>query len=170
MRRYNIIADTVGGDHDNVLVLGAHTDSMSAGPGINDNGSGLIGILETAQQLVKYSTKNAVRFCFWSAEEFRLLGSLCYTLSLTKEEIAKIRLYLNFDMIASQNFHYAVYDGDGSTFNISSAPGSAEIEDFFTGYFEQLGLPTAQFSLRGNSDYLGFLRRGIPIEGVSSGV
>ena len=63
--RYNIIADTKGGDPEQVLVLGAHSDSVYAGPGINDDGSGTIGILETALQLAKYSTKNAVRFCFW---------------------------------------------------------------------------------------------------------
>lgn len=63
--RYNIIADTKRGDPEQVLVLGAHSDSVYAGPGINDDGSGTIGILETALQLAKYPTKNAVRFCFW---------------------------------------------------------------------------------------------------------
>lgn len=67
---YNLIAETTGGDHDSVLVLGAHADSVFAGPGINDDGSGVIGILETAIALSKYSTSNAVRFCFWSGEEF----------------------------------------------------------------------------------------------------
>lgn len=37
---YNVIAETKGGDKDNVLVLGGHTDSVEAGPGINDDGSG----------------------------------------------------------------------------------------------------------------------------------
>lgn len=31
---YNVIAETKGGDHDNVLVLGGHSDSVYAGPGI----------------------------------------------------------------------------------------------------------------------------------------
>jgi Zn-dependent M28 family amino/carboxypeptidase len=31
---YNVIAETKGGDHDNVLVLGGHSDSVPAGPGI----------------------------------------------------------------------------------------------------------------------------------------
>lgn len=31
---YNVIAETKGGDHDNVLVLGGHSDSVAAGPGI----------------------------------------------------------------------------------------------------------------------------------------
>ena len=35
---YNVIAETKGGDHDNVLMIGGHTDSVFAGPGINDDG------------------------------------------------------------------------------------------------------------------------------------
>lgn len=67
---FNIIADSKFGDKNNVVVIGAHSDSVQAGPGINDDGSGTIGILETAMQLSKYKyrLKNALRVCFWSAE------------------------------------------------------------------------------------------------------
>ena len=36
----NVIAETRGGDPNKVVVVGAHLDSVGAGPGINDNGSG----------------------------------------------------------------------------------------------------------------------------------
>jgi Zn-dependent M28 family amino/carboxypeptidase len=39
---YNVIAETKGGDHDNVLMIGGHTDSVFAGPGINDDGVSVI--------------------------------------------------------------------------------------------------------------------------------
>lgn len=48
---YNVIAETKEGDHENVVALGAHTDSVEQGPGINDDGSGTIGILEVAKAL-----------------------------------------------------------------------------------------------------------------------
>ena len=35
-----VIAQTIGGDPDNVLAVGGHSDSVFAGPGINDDGSG----------------------------------------------------------------------------------------------------------------------------------
>lgn len=91
---YNIIADSKSGDKDNVVVIGAHSDSVFAGPGINDDGSGTIGILETAIQLAKkkYNLKNALRLGFWSAEEFGLLGSEYYVATLSEGERAKIRL------------------------------------------------------------------------------
>lgn len=37
---YNLIASTSGGSAEHVVVVGSHLDSVPAGPGINDNGSG----------------------------------------------------------------------------------------------------------------------------------
>ena len=59
---YNIIAQTKGGDQDNVIHVSGHSDSVAQGPGINDNGSGSISLLEIAIQLTHFSVKNAVRF------------------------------------------------------------------------------------------------------------
>lgn len=75
-----------------MLVVGGHSDSVFDGPGINDDGSGIIGLLEVAEQLTRYSTKNAVRFGFWSAEEFGLLGSKYYVQTLNATERQKIKL------------------------------------------------------------------------------
>ncbi|CAK1357227.1 unnamed protein product [Cercospora beticola] len=131
-KTYNLIAQTKRGDPDNVLVVGAHSDSVFAGPGINDNGSGLIAILETALHLPKYAVTNAVRFAFWSAEEVGLVGSEKYLERLHDSEKDKIRLYLNFDMIASPNFVYGLYDGNTSEYADAPLPsGSAEAEHFF---------------------------------------
>lgn len=98
---HNVIAETKDGDHDNVLIVGGHSDSVAAGPGINDDGSGIIGVLNVAIGLSKFKVKNAVRFGFWSAEEFGLLGSEYYVKSIntSETELAKIRAYLNFDMV-----------------------------------------------------------------------
>lgn len=100
---YNVIAETKEGDHDNVLVVGAHSDSVKAGAGINDDGSGSIGILEVALNLPKYKINNAVRFGWWGAEEFGKLGSYYYVrqINQTESELAKMRAYLNFDMVSS---------------------------------------------------------------------
>ncbi len=168
---YNIIAETIGGDHDNVLNLGAHADSVFAGPGINDDGSGTIGILTTAIELSKYSTKNAVRFCWWAGEEFGLLGSTHYVESLnnTAADLAKIKLYLNFDMIASPNFIYATFDGDGSAYNLTGPPGSAEVEHFYERWFESHGLNYTATAFDGRSDYEAFADNGIPCGGLFTG-
>jgi len=167
---YNVIAETKGGDHDNVLLVGAHTDSVNAGPGINDNGSGTIALLEIAKQLTAFSTNNAVRFGFWSAEEVGLVGSTEYANGLSEEELAKITLYLNFDMLASPNYIYAVYDGDGSAFNISGPPGSAAAEKLFEDYFKNdVGLATVPTAFDSRSDYAAFAARGVPVGGLFTG-
>jgi Zn-dependent M28 family amino/carboxypeptidase len=172
---YNVIAETKGGDHNNVLMLGGHTDSVFAGPGINDDGSGTIGTLMTGLALTKFKLKNAVRLGFWGAEEFGKLGSFYYmksingTFSGNSSEVGKLRAYLNFDMIASPNYVLGIYDGDGSAFNFSGAPGSDTIERDFEAFYESRGLPhvPALFSLR--SDYAAFLENGIPSGGLFTG-
>lgn len=65
---FNVIAESKDGDHDNVIAMGAHTDSVEKGPGINDDGSGTIGILNVAIALTNFTLTNAVRLGFWSAE------------------------------------------------------------------------------------------------------
>lgn len=168
---YNVIAETKGGDHNNVLALGAHTDSVEAGPGINDDGSGTIGILNVAIGLTNFTVTNAIRFCFWSAEEFGLLGSEYYIsqLNQSSEELAKVRAYLNFDMIASPNYAYLIYDGDGSAFNLTGPSGSAEIEKMFEDFYKAEGKPFNATAFDGRSDYGPFLDNGIPAGGIFTG-
>ncbi|EAW12353.1 M28 family metallopeptidase [Aspergillus clavatus NRRL 1] len=166
---YNVIAQTKGGDPNNVVALGGHTDSVENGPGINDDGSGVISNLVVAKALTRYSVKNAVRFCFWTAEEFGLLGSNYYVDNLSPAELAKIRLYLNFDMIASPNYALMIYDGDGSAFNLTGPPGSAQIESLFENYYKSIKQGFVPTAFDGRSDYEGFILKGIPAGGVFTG-
>jgi Zn-dependent M28 family amino/carboxypeptidase len=165
----NVIATSNCGAQNTTLMLGAHTDSVAAGPGINDDGSGTIGILEVAKQLARYKVNNAVRFGFWSGEESGLLGSTYYVEHLAPAELSNIRAYLNFDMIASPNYVNAIYDGDGSAFNETGPAGSAEIEAFFQKYFESAGQNHTATEFDGRSDYLAFIENGIPGGGTFTG-
>lgn len=113
-------------------------DSVAEGPGINDNASGGIGILEVAIQLANYTVNNAVRFSWWSAEEEGLIGSNFYVDNLIEEEREKIRLYLNFDMIASPAHEFGVYTSDFSEVGITPPPGVKEAEDMFQDYFDDI--------------------------------
>ena len=67
---WNIISETKEGDPNNVVMLGAHLDSVQAGAGINDDGSGSTALIEIMGSLKKYKGfKNKVRFAWWGAEE-----------------------------------------------------------------------------------------------------
>ncbi|MCJ1307902.1 Leucyl aminopeptidase yscIV [Agyrium rufum] len=165
----NIVATTRMGDQDHVYQLGAHSDSVGRGPGINDDGSGTISLLEVATHLSKFQIKNAVRFSWWAAEEEGLIGSTFYVHSLSAEERAKIRLYLNFDMMASPNFVYAVYDGSGLAFGNAGPPGSDIAEVNLRSYFATKNIVAVATAFDGRSDYAGFFDAGIPSGGIDTG-
>lgn len=169
---FNILAETAGGNHDNVVMLGAHLDGVPEGPGINDNGSGSATLLETAVELAEAGeTTNAVRFAWWGAEEVGLVGSYNYVDSLTEEDAAKIATYMNFDMVASPNYVVSVYDANESTYEapVEVPAGSIATEKAFTDYFDSIGQPWIDTAFDGRSDYDGFISVGIPSSGVFTG-
>ncbi len=171
----NVLAETRGGDPDNVVMLGSHLDSVSEGPGINDNASGSAGLLESALELARADRKgkheNKVRFAFWSAEELGLLGSEHYVAELSEEQRADIALYLNFDMIASPNYGLFVYDGDDSD-GVGAGPGpagSGQIEENINSFMRAHGDQPRGTDFTGRSDYGPFIEVGIPSGGTFTG-
>ena len=168
---YNVIAESKGGDADHVVMVGAHLDSVHEGPGINDNGTGSAAILETATQLAKVTPKNKLRFALWGGEESGLLGSTDYVASLTDAELAKIALYLNFDMIGSPNAGYFIYDGDDSD-TAGEGPGPAGsdlIEKQFEAFYTARNKKFKGTDFDGRSDYGPFIENGIPAGGLFTG-
>jgi len=166
---YNVLAETPAGDPNNVVMAGAHLDSVNEGPGIQDNGSGSAAILEVALQMAKVQPRNMVRFAWWGAEESGLVGSTYYVNNLTQEERDRIALYLNFDMIGSPNFVRFIYDGDGSGFGLAGPPGSAEIEALFESFYDARGLAHEPTEFSGRSDYQAFINNDIPAGGLFTG-
>ena len=167
----NVLAESKGGNANNVVMVGAHLDSVSAGPGINDNGSGSGVVLEVAEQLSRVNTKNKVRFALWGAEEANLVGSTFYVNELSDEDHGKIALYLNFDMVGSPNHVFFIYDGDDSD-GVGAGPGpagSAEIEETFERFFASRSTPFKGTDFTGRSDYGPFIATGIPSGGLFTG-
>lgn len=158
---YNVLAE-LPGDDSNVVMVGGHLDSVSAGPGINDNGSGSAAILDIAEAMRKVEPVNTVRFAWWGAEESGLVGSRFYVNSLTTEERDDIALYLNFDMIGSPNYVRFVYDGDG-TLGTPGPAGSGAIEALFVDFYDDRGLASAPTAFDGRSDYGPFIAAGVDI-------
>ncbi|MET7389032.1 M28 family metallopeptidase [Streptomyces sp. NPDC005529] len=157
---YNLIADWPGGDTGRVVMAGSHLDSVTAGPGINDNGSGSAAVLETALAVARsnYQPTKHLRFAWWGAEELGMVGSRFYVNSLSTANRSKISGYLNFDMIGSPNPGYFVYDDDPA------------IEKTFKTYFTGIGVSTEiETEGDGRSDHAPFDSAGIPVGGLFSG-
>jgi Zn-dependent M28 family amino/carboxypeptidase len=175
LTQYNVIADSKKGNANRTIVVGAHLDSVEAGPGINDNGSGSSALIEIAEQVSKLGVapQNRLRFAFWGAEEAGLVGSTAYV----NEQVASggiedIEANLNFDMVGSPNFVRFVYDGDLS----DSAPppggapnGSGQIEGVFADYFRSQRLKHDPTAFDGRSDYGPFIANGVPAGGLFTG-
>ena len=169
----NVIADSKGGDASNVVMAGAHLDSVPEGPGINDNGSGSSALLEVAEQLAKPANKgqlaNKLRFAWWGGEEGGLVGSTFYVSQLTEDQLAAHEMYLNFDMVASPNYGLFIYDGDGSGFGLVGPDGSDDIEALFERYYAERDIPSEPTAFSGRSDYQAFINNGVPAGGLFTG-
>ncbi|WFB08008.1 M28 family metallopeptidase [Streptomyces sp. LX-29] len=157
---YNLIADWPGGDPDQVVFAGAHLDSVTSGPGINDNGSGSAAVLENALAVARegLKPKKHLRFGWWGAEELGLVGSRYYVNNLPTAERSKISAYLNFDMIGSPNPGYFVYDDD------------TQLESLFKDWFAAKGVPTEiETEGDGRSDHASFKNVGVRVGGLFTG-
>ncbi|KFY35250.1 hypothetical protein V494_06083 [Pseudogymnoascus sp. VKM F-4513 (FW-928)] len=161
----NIIAQTRGGDSENCVMLGGHSDSVAEGPGINDDGSGSISLLEVATQLTRFSVANCVRFAWWAGEEEGLLGSDYYVSQLSAAESQRIRLFMDYDMMASPNFAFQIYNATDAV----NPAGSTNLRELYEDYYDAHSLNHTLIPFDGRSDYDAFLRSGIPSGGIATG-
>lgn len=111
--------------------------------------------------------KNKIRFAWWAAEEFGLLGSKNYVNNLSYEAKQQIALNLNFDMLGSPNFFRGVYDGQNANDSIRAASG--KIQTLFNNHFDTQGLKYEPTPFNGRSDYGPFIEVGIPAGGLATG-
>ena len=156
----NLIAEWPQGPADQVVMFGAHLDGVSAGPGINDNGSGSATLLENALVLAqqKPSMTKRVRFAWWNGEEQGLQGSKFYVNSLSSTQKSYLKGYYNFDMVASPNGGYFINRVTSTT----AAPLKA--------YWDSFNLqPEENVEGQGRSDDYSFANAGIPTSGYAAG-
>ena len=172
----NVVAQTKTGSPHEVVVVGAQLDGPRAGPGINDDGSGVAAVLETARQLGPLApVNNAVRFVFWGAEEDGRAGVMDYVFGMNRDQLNDVALYLNFTMLGSPNAGFFTDDGDqsgppGTGVSAADVPeGSAGIERTLAGYLNLAGKRAADMPLDTRADYHPFMVAGVPIGGMTTG-
>jgi Zn-dependent M28 family amino/carboxypeptidase len=149
----NVIAETGPEDAKRVVMAGGHLDSVPAGPGLNDNGSGVAALLHIAERLADRG--RPLRFGFWGAEEIGLLGSRRYVRGLSRAQRERIAAYVNLDMVGSPDSEPEVYDG------------ARQIEQALR---RHLPRGTDDVRLEGNSDHASFEDAGIPVGGIFTGL
>lgn len=165
----NVIAQTRTGDPDQVVMAGAHLDSVRTGPGINDNGSGVAALLEIAEGLGgSPDVRNSVRFAFWGSEEDDLQGSTGYLRGLSTEDRDAIMLYLNLDMVASTNGGYFVQGGQGRRAWRAGPAGSETVAQVLVEQLATTGVAAQVVPFTGDDD-APFVEAGIPTGGALTG-
>jgi aminopeptidase S len=166
----NVIAQTRTGDAANVVMIGAHLDSVTEGPGIVDNGSGVASLLEIATRLgVEPEVQNTVRFAFFDDEESGALGSTGYVEGLSAADRERIALYLNVDMVASPNGGYFAQGGEGSDEEAAGPAGSATVGRVLADRLARTGVSNPEIIEFVGDDESPFIEAGIPVGGAENG-
>lgn len=146
----NVIG-TIKGKNDEAIVMGGHYDSVAAGPGAGDNGSGTATILELARVWgSRPQPEHTLVFIAFDAEELGLIGSEAYVNSLSQEQLRKTDEMLNFDMLGAGGGPLLLM-GDGNTALLGRSSA------------KQLNIEARNGTLPANagSDHESFARRGI---------
>lgn len=117
--------------------------------------------------------RSRIKFCWWGGEEAGLLGSIDFVRRAKADRsLGSYAVNLNFDMLASPNFIFGIYDGktaDNTTTPVRALPGSNRISRLFVDYFDRNRLPWDYTDFSGRSDYGPFLAEGIACGGLFTG-
>jgi Zn-dependent M28 family amino/carboxypeptidase len=157
----NVIAETGARSPTRIVMAGAHLDSVPAGPGVNDNGSGVTALLDVAASVAgrRLAPGTQLQFAFWGAEELGLFGSRRYVSRLNSAARRRHAAYLNLDMVGTPHGTRGVYRG-------VDAP-SRRIERLLR---RALGGRITPERLGGASDHAPFASAGIPVGGFFTGL
>src|SRR5579872_2961570 len=165
IKGYNVVGEIPGSDPKlkaQLVMLGGHMDSWTAGTGATDNGAGCIVMMEAVRLLdsLHLQPKRTIRIVMWSGEEEGLLGSYGYVKNHfgsaetgeLKPEQAKVSAYFNLD------------NGSGKIRGIY-AQNNEQVKPIFEQWlmpFHDLGAQTVTMSNTGSTDHLSFDWVGIP--------
>ena len=109
----NVVAEIPGTNPEKGLILiGAHHDSQAGNVGADDNGSGVVAILEFARLLQNRDFKRTVRLVSFGDEEQLSVGSARYV-TYHRQHLEGIGLMINFDSIASPLGHHQLFCSGG---------------------------------------------------------
>ena len=104
---HNVVGTIAGRDPDRWILLGTHHDAWSFGG--MDPGTGLAPTFEVARGLAAlartgWRPERTIKFAFWDAEEFGLVGSTEYAEALQAELREKALVYINTDLTMRGRF------------------------------------------------------------------
>lgn len=155
---YNVVAKKAASqknkDTNQIMIIGAHHDSVEGAPGANDDASGTAVTLELARVMANLPTDTELRFVTFGAEENGLIGSYEYVDSLSEDEISRTVGMFQMDMVGSRDagdlIMYTI-DGEKNTVTDLGASAGARLNGEAVAYGKE-----------GRSDHEPFHVAGIP--------
>lgn len=145
----NVVFD-LAGEIGETIIFTAHYDTTSLSQGAYDNMSGCVGLLGIADYFLTHPHRRSLRFIFCGSEERGLLGSKAYC-EAHKEELDKVPLVINLDMIGSIMGHF-----------IACVTGEMPLVHYATYLGNELGFPTRAYQDVYSSDSTPFADLGVP--------
>ncbi len=148
---FNIIVEKKGVKYpDEIIVVGAHYDTVYGVKGGVDNAGGVALLMELAKSLSSMDLKRTVRFVFFTAEELGLRGSFNYV-EKHKDEVEKVMMMINLDV-------------NGSAIGGCNAvvTGPAEVKTYLEALSKELGVNLSVTQDVYSSDSVPFSNRGVP--------
>jgi len=168
-KSHNVIAELPGNcQPDEIIVIGAHMDSVPEVPGASDNAAGVATMLELARVFAQKGSRRTLRFAAWGSEEGGGLGSSFYLIDLKKKtlqqkqdpafipekqktELEKILFNVNLDVLGLSVGH-----------NVCHALGPEALQHYIRTLSIESGIPAEVTTDEYSSDNMTFAWMGIP--------
>lgn len=154
----NIEATIHGSNSSNIFIICAHYDSVDAGPGADDDGSGVAAVLAAAKIMSNHEFHHTVRFVCFSGEEQGLIGSRHYAEDAYNNNEAIVAV-LNVDMIGfapsgSDGIKGKIYENDPSEWIVTYTQNINQV------YTEYIGIQLFSQGETWGSDHYYFWKYG----------
>jgi len=160
---FNVVGDIKGTDKaDELVVLGAHLDTVTLGKGATDNAAGVAVVMEAVRLLkvLNLPLRRTVRLGLWTASEQGELGSMAFVdkyffqrpIRQLRAGHAKLSTYFNVD------------NGTGAIRGVF-LQGNTEIKPIFEAWmapFKSMGMTTLSDRSVGGTDHISFDNIGLP--------
>ncbi|MEK6712443.1 MAG: M28 family peptidase [Nitrospinota bacterium] len=160
-RAANLIASLPGRGGGRKIILSAHYDGHDCGESALDNATGCAVALELARLLSVHRGRftNDLEVHFYTAEEWGLQGSRAYVDALSEEEVARIALNLNLDVVAGSPKFTFLCNGFADLAGwvrgaLKDEPAHCEVSEW----------------VANNSDHANYVARGVPAVRILAGL
>ena len=148
---------------DEIVIVCAHVDDLPASgkaPGADDNGSGVVAVLNLADAMMDYTFQRTIRFVLFTGEEQGYLGSAAYVSSIAGQNVVAL---LNLDGIGYDSFDGPIMRLKTRTTGAAGYSGDRAVADAFVRAVSTYGIsltPIIDTDGFSHSDHFSFWSDG----------